>query len=237
MKKTDWKTEPLVGKLDITGVLAIGGIVGPFVLIIADFTAAFSQRGYDFVRDSISSLALVSMGWIQTIGFLAIGLLIELFAAGLLISIPKKRGFGLGVSLLSFFGFGMLLMGAFRTDPSHAPHTAEGIIHIIASAMVFWLFPIAIALLAPSLKKAPQWRGLFLYTVITSMLSLVFAVGRLLLPSPLSWFGLYERLVVANAVIWVEVVAIRLLLLSLRRQKEANNNTPSGEPELTSTQN
>lgn len=102
MKRTDWKTEPLVGRLDITGILALGGIVGPFVLIIADFTAAFSQHGYNFVRDSISSLALASMGWIQTIGFLAIGLLIELFAAGLLINIRKRTGFGLGISLLSF---------------------------------------------------------------------------------------------------------------------------------------
>jgi fructose-specific phosphotransferase system IIC component len=107
MKKTDWKTEPFVGKLDITSILAIGGIIGPFILIIADVTTAFSQRGYSFVRDSISSLALTSMGWIQTIGFLAIGLLIELFAAGILISIPKRSGFSLGVSLLSFFDFGM----------------------------------------------------------------------------------------------------------------------------------
>ena len=128
-------------------------------------------------------------------------------------------------------------MGAFRTDPSNSPHTAEGIIHIIASAMVFWLFPIAISLLAPSLKKDPQWWGIFLHTVITSVLSLAFAIGRLLLPSPLSWFGLYERLVVANAVIWVEVVAIRLLLLSIRRQKEAKNTTRAGKPELTITQN
>jgi MFS family permease len=236
MKKTDWKTEPLVGKLDITGVLAIGGIVGPFVLIIADLTAAFSQHRYNFVRDSISSLALTSLGWIQTIGFLAIGLLIELFAGGLLISVRKRTGFGLGISLLSFFGFGMLLMGAFRTDPSNVPHTAEGIIHLIASAMVFWLFPIAISLLAPSLKKDPQWRGLFLYTIITSVLSLAFAIGRLLLPSPLSWFGLYERLVVANAVIWVEIIAIRLLFLSIRRQKEFKNATFAEKPELTVSQ-
>ena len=129
-------------KLDIISNLAIGGIIGSYILIIADFTAAFSQRGYSFVRDSISNLTLASMGWIQIIGFLAIGLFIELFVAGILITIPKRSGFSLGVSLLSFFGFGMLLMGAFRSDPSHVPYTTEGIIHLIASAMVFWLFPI-----------------------------------------------------------------------------------------------
>ena len=43
MKKTDWKTVFFVGKLDITSILAIGGIIGPFILIIADFTVSFSQ--------------------------------------------------------------------------------------------------------------------------------------------------------------------------------------------------
>jgi hypothetical protein len=37
----------------------------------------------------------------------------------------------------------------------------------------------------------------------------------------LSWFGLYERLTVANAIVWVEVSAVWLLLLSLQRRREA----------------
>jgi hypothetical protein len=40
----------------------------------------------------------------------------------------------------------------------------------------------------------------------------------------LSWFGLYERLTVANAIAWVEVSAVWLLLLSLRRRREAETN-------------
>lgn len=237
MNNNDWRSEPLLGTLDITGILALGGIVGPLVLIIADLSAAFSQTGYSFIRDSISSLALTHLGWIQTIGFLAIGLLIQFFAAGLLISIRKRRGFGFGISLLSFFGFGMLLMGAFRTDPAGVSHTTGGIIHLVAAGMVFWLFPLALSLLAPSLKKDPLWRRIFPYTVITGVLALAFAVGQILLPSPLSWFGLYERLIVANAIIWVEVVALRLLLFSVRRKKEAKHNFDSAETEAGITQN
>ena len=37
----------------------------------------------------------------------------------------------------------------------------------------------------------------------------------LLLVDQLSWLGLYERVLVANTVIWVEIMAIRLLRLSL----------------------
>jgi hypothetical protein len=216
-----WNPPRFLGALDVNGILALSGIVGPFVLIVADLAAAFSEPRYNFVRDSISSLALTSMGWIQTIGFLAIGLLIEIFAAGLFLNMRRRIGFGLSIGLLACFGFGMLLIGAFRTDPVGGLRTVDGIIHGAAAATVFWLFPVAILLLLPSLKSDPHWQKMFHYTVVTSGLALALAIGRLFLPAKLSWFGLYERVIVANAVIWVEVIAIRLLLLSLRRQREA----------------
>ena len=114
-----------LGRLDIHGILALAGIVGPLVLIALDLTAALAVPKYDLIRDSISSLALTSLGWIQTIGFLVIGLLIEIFTAGLFLNIKRRRGFDLGIFLMVLFGFGMLLIGAFRVDPVGAPATGE----------------------------------------------------------------------------------------------------------------
>ena len=221
MEHPRWGSQHILGALGVHGVLALAGVVGPFVLILADLIAAFSEPGYNFIRDSISSLALTPMGWIQTIGFLAIGLLVEIFAAGLFLNIRGRRGFGLSIGLLACFGFGLLLIGAFRMDPVGGLRTIEGTIHRAATVAVFWLFPIAISLLSPSLRNDPYWQEMFSYTIATSVLASALVVGRLFLPAQLSWFGLYERVLVANAVIWVEVVAVRLLLLSLRRQREA----------------
>jgi len=201
--------------------LALAGVVGPFVLIITDLTAALSEPGYDLIRDSISSLALTPMGWVQTIGFLAIGLLVEVFVAGLLFSIRGRWGFRISLSLLVCFGFGLLVIGAFRTDPAGATHTIEGTIHSVTATTVFWLFPIAILLLAPSLRNDPHWEDIFAYTVVASILALALMIGQVCLPAQLSWFGLYERILVTNTVIWVEVIAVRLLRLSLSREREA----------------
>jgi len=224
MKYPKWESQHVLGALDVHGILALAGVVGPFVLVLANLVAAVSEPKYNFIRDSISSLALTSMGWIQTIGFLAIGLLVEIFAAGLFLNIRGRRGFRLGISLLACFGFGLLLIGAFRTDPVGGLHTIEGTIHGAAAVAVFWLFAIAISLLLPSLRNDPHWQEMFPYTVVTSVLASALVVGRLFLPAQLSWFGLYERVLVANAVVWVEVVAVRLLLLSLRRQREAKQS-------------
>ena len=215
------RARSIPGPLNVRGILALAGVVGPFVLIFAELIAAFSEPGYDPIRDSISSLALTSMGWVQTIGFLAIGLLVEVFVAGLLFNIRRRWGFGLGLALLVCFGFGLLLIGAFRTDPVGAPHTIEGTIHSVTATTVFWLFPIAILLLAPSLRDDPYWEDTFVYTVVTGVLALALMIGQVCLPTQLSWFGLYERVLVANAVIWVEVIAVRLLLLSMSQERKA----------------
>lgn len=218
------KESPHIGKLDIHGILAVAGIVGPLVLIALDLSAALAVPKYDLIRDSISSLALTSLGWIQTIGFLVIGLLIEIFTAGLFLNIKRQRGFDFGIFLMVLFGFGMLLIGAFRTDAVGAPATVNGRIHLVGAYGILGLFPVAVALMLSSIRNDPQWNGIFRYSIITGVIALGLAVGRIFLPH-LSWFGLYERLTVANAIAWVEVSAIWLLRLSLRRQRETEQNS------------
>jgi hypothetical protein len=207
----------IIRLLNVYSLLALAGIVGPIVLGVADLAAGLSVPWYNPIRDSISSLALTPMGWLQTIGFLVIGLLVEVFAAGLLFSIRGGRVFKFGIAILAWFGFDLLLVGAFRTDMVGTPRTIEGTIHGAAATTVFWLFPIACLLIASSLRNSAYWKDLFVYTIVTSVLASVFMLVRLWLPLELSWFGLYERVLVYNVVIWLEVMAIRLLRLSILR--------------------
>jgi hypothetical protein len=145
------------------------------------------------------------------------GLLEVFFVAGLFFNIRRARGFHLGIGLLAFCGFGLMLIGAFRMDPTGASRTIEGIIHTIASYGLGLLFPIAILLLTPSLKSDPNWKNIFIYTLVAGVLALALVIG-LFLPDQTGWFGLYERIIVANVIIWVEVAAVQLLRLSLRRE-------------------
>lgn len=157
------------------------------------------------------------MGWVQTIGFLAIGLLVEVFTAGVFLGIRGARGFGFSIVLLVCFGFGLLLIGAFHTDVPGRPHTTDGMIHGAAANTVFWLLPVASLLIAPSLKKDSRWRPLFTYSITTAFFTLAWIfIYKVWLPAELSWFGLYERILVVAEVLWVEVMGIWLLRLSLR---------------------
>jgi hypothetical protein len=203
-------------RLDINSVPALVGIVGPIVVIVGDLAASLSIPGYSLVRDSVSSLALTGIGWLQSICFLVMALLLEIFVAGLFFNIRRARGFHAGIVLLAFEGFVLMLIAAFHMNHPGAPHI-DGTIHTIASYGLGLLFPIAILSLAPSLKSTPNWKNIFIYTLIAGILAFVLIIGAFL-PDQTSWFGLYERIIIGNALIWVEVVAVHLLRLLLRQE-------------------
>ena len=212
-------------RMNVHSLLALAGMAGPIVLGATDISAALSTPAYNLIRDSISSLALTSLGWVQTIGFLAIGLLIEIFTAGLLYNIRRARFFRLGITLLVLFGFALLLIGAFRTDPLGAERTIEGRIHGLAATTAFWIFPAAILAVSPSLRSDPSWKGLFRYTLIAGILAVALILTLGVLPDDTGWFGLLERLVVLNMIAWVEVAAFKLLLLSLKRGRSSGHKS------------
>jgi hypothetical protein len=201
--------------LNVRSVPALAGIVGPIAFLVGDVVASLTTTGYSFISDSISRLALTRIGWLQTIGFLALGLLMEVFVVGLLVSVRRARGLRPGIGLLLVCGFGILMIAAFRMDPSGVSRTIEGTIHSAAAYTLALLFPIALLVLTPSLRSDPNWRGISVYTLVAGLLALALTLGLLLLPSMAGWFGLYERIMVGNLTIWVAVAAVHLLRLSL----------------------
>jgi hypothetical membrane protein len=201
-------------RLNINSVPAIVGIVGPVIVIIGDLIASLSVPGYSPIRDSVSSFAWTSLGWLQTICFLAMGLLWEIFTAGLYFTIRRARGFHVGIVLFALCGFVLMLIAAFHMGHTGAPRI-DGTIHTIASYGLGLLFPIAILSLAPSLKNTPDWKNVFIYTIIAGVLAFALILGALFAEQR-GWFGLYERIIILNALVWVEVVAIHFLRMLMR---------------------
>jgi len=208
-------------RLNINSVPAIVGIVGPIVVIVGDLAASLSTPGYSPIRDSVSSLALTRIGWLQSICFLAMGLLLEIFVAGLFFNIHRARGFHAGIVLLALCGFVLMLIATFHMDHPGAPHI-DGTIHTISSYGLGLLFPIAILSLAPSFKRTPNWKGIFVYTLIAGILGFGLIVGAIF-GDQRGWFGLYERIIILNALVWVEVVAMHFLRLLLKREAKSQS--------------
>jgi hypothetical protein len=206
--------------LDLRIFLAGAGVLAPVIMIAADITLGLLNPGYSFLRSSISSLALTEFGWIQTLSFMATGLLMVLFVVGLFLGIEGIRGFRLGLGAMILFGFALLAVGAFHADLATSEPTFEGLVHGVAAKTVFWLFPVGVILIAPSLKKEPYWRPLFFYSLGAAVFAVGFMANSLRMPRDFAWFGLFERVLVADEIIWVLVMGIWLLRQSIRDRKE-----------------
>jgi len=216
------KADIMSRDLNVNSVPAIVGIVGPLVVVVGDLAASFSTPGYSLVRDTVSSLALTRIGWLQSICFLAMGLLLEIFIAGLFFNIRRARGFYAGIVLLALCGFVLMLIATFHMRAPGGPRTIDGTIHTIASYGLGLLFPIAILSFAPSLKTTPNWKNIFVYTMTGGIVAFGLIIGAFFV-EPTSWFGLYERIIILNALIWIEVAAIHYLRLLLRRQPQTQS--------------
>lgn len=226
---------PLFGWFKLHEFLAVAGIAGPLLLLGAEIVVLPSVGNYSPVRDSISSLAWGWLGWIESSTFLITGLLLETFAAVLLLGIRWSRGFKLGIFLLTCSGFGLILIGAFRADAPYFAPTISGQIHGIAANITFTLLPLAILLIAPSLKKDPYWRSMFVFSIAIAVFALIWiGIYRVWLPQQLSWFGLYERILAGFEIIWVEVMAFWLLRLFLI--SEQYPCVQASEPQMLSKQ-
>jgi chromate transport protein ChrA len=145
------------------------------------------------------------------------GLLLEIFVAGLFFNIRRARGFLAGIVLLALCGFVLMLIATFHMDAPGALRTIDGTIHAIASYGLGLLFPIAILLLAPSFRSTPNWKNIFIYTLVAGILAFGLIIAAFFTEQT-GWFGLYERIIILNALVWVEVVAVHLLRVLLRRE-------------------
>ena len=211
-KHTESKEDSLIRKLGLAGIL------GPAIFLLCSTIPATLQPGYNAIKNTISSLVWTPYGWMQTLGFCALGLLLMVFSTGLYKGIEKRCGLKAGATALFLVGAGVLLVGVFPTNPGLDP-TLHGSIHHLAARLVGILFPIAIFSLVFSMKSDRRWKALAVYTVVSGVFvtALIFVWICLAVTGLMnSWVGLYERVFMAIAMTWLVAISIRLIMLSYR---------------------
>jgi hypothetical protein len=193
------------------------GLAMPIVSWGLSLVIIAAWPGYDPVSQSISLLANAPLGWLQTLAFVAGGLLGLAWAAGLssvLGASPRQRALVLGLLLLQAaisFGFALL-----PTDPEGVPRTTVGALHLLDFYLYSVTMPLTLLALGLVMRRDPRWRSVARPSLAAAGLVLV---ATLLVPAtvdgPLSpWLGLLERLYVAIPSLWqigVSLVALRLL--------------------------
>lgn len=171
--------------LSLTRILLLcGAIAGPlFILtvLIQDYT----RPGFNPRIHQLSLLSLGEWGWVQIVNFVLAGVLNLLYAAGLWRRLHSGRGGTWGPILIGIYGFGLVVVGIFRTDPSNGfppgviaatGPSWHGAIHALGALFTFLALAAAIAVFVRYFLAHKEYGWAF-YCLTSAILILVIFFG------------------------------------------------------------
>lgn len=114
------------------------GIIGPLLFFLVFTLDGAFTPGYSPTRDAVSYLALGKHGWIQTLNFAILGIVVILWAFAFF-RWWRSKASGTWIGAASLFlvisGFGFLLAASF---PAAQPPRPPGPLHTLAFETVFF---------------------------------------------------------------------------------------------------
>jgi hypothetical membrane protein len=208
-------------------VSAVCGLLAGPVLFVAMGAAVLAQPDeFSVVNHENSDLGAVTADspWLDNqLGSNLPGLLLLVFAIGLWRSLGSRRSARIGSVLVGVAGVGIFLSGFFRIDCRHIDRGCDpnSSWHAVAHNMTGGITVIGLVLapfvLARALKFIPEWRDLWILTLVFGVGTIAAAVlggaigdGVASLLGVLVWF------------IWITILAARMLRLSLATEPAAD---------------
>ena len=193
----------------------LAGIIGPILFILVVFIIDFIQPEHNPIYETVSELVRGSYGWVQTISFVSFGVLLMVFALRLYVAILPKTSSILGALFIGISGFSFLMLGAFPSEAGSLDSTTQLLLHNIAAGITGASFILGCFSLSLYFRTDPRWTKYWIYTAITSIACLFFALLWALTPLGLHAKGLDQLLMLVSGFIWLEVISIKLIRLCL----------------------
>lgn len=186
-------------------------IVGIVIYVALVAIAQLLPPHYSAIRDAESDLAVGKYGYVMTIAFVVRGILSASLLVALERVLPPLARSRWGLNLLGVWAVGAFLLAVFETDLDSKHHTLHGGIHLIVALIAFISVALAEVLLSRQFR-ATTWpeaskTALRLLSYLTALALIVFFVTFGLH----GVFGLFERIFLGSALLWMLVVAVQLI--------------------------
>jgi hypothetical membrane protein len=196
----------------------IAGALAALLFTVVYLVEGITRPGYSAWRQPVSDLSVGPGGEVQVVSFIICGLLFIGFASEL------KRASRWAAILVAIAGVGLVIAGVFVTDPirgyppgsTDRASTAHGIVHLIASFLVFTALPIACFVLSRRFarSKRPGWA---MYSAASGLLMWIALAAFGVTNGHGGPAGVFERLAIGSGWLWIALVAVRLLMDERRK--------------------
>ncbi len=201
-------------------LLALAGIVGPILFVVGIWIFGLIRPGYDPVRQHISELGEVgsaNAGIFNIVVFLGLGLLMIAFSIGLQRGINGGKISRFAPVLIAASGLGWVGASFFSCDQACITVSTTGRLHDITAVVALFGMLIAPFAIRSQLNKDPRWESYRPFSLAMGTVALICTAlmfSTVVTPSLVPYRGLIQRLAFYPPLLWMEVMAIRLLRLS-----------------------
>ncbi len=192
-------------------LLGMAGIIGSLLFVIIMLTLDAIQPGDNPIVKTISELVYGSYGWLQTLAFIAFGILFLAFVVRLYSMTRRKIGSITGASFFSVTGISFFLVAAYPAQTGGLEMTFQGLMHNSFAGLISASFIIGCIAFAFHFRRDPHWRGYWPYTILTVVLCLAFALLWAVIPPEWQLRGLSERLLLISGFAWVSFVSLKMV--------------------------
>lgn len=193
---------------------AVCGIVAPPLMVTLWTAASILRPGYDQLTQKGSELGTGPNSIVMNLNFAITGILIVVFALGLMRSTSGTRMSRIGITLLLVAGVCEAIVAGFPCDPGCLATTGSFSqnLHLGIALVFFSSIAIAPLLTGIGVRGDPFWKPYGSYSEVSGtasvVISVAFSLGAL---SSFQFSGLLERVFLAVPFLWIEFMAIHTL--------------------------
>jgi hypothetical membrane protein len=190
-----------------TRLLALGGVIGPLMFVVAFTIAGFLRPGYSPLHQAVSDLGVGSLAWLLNVPVIVMGVLLIACSAAIL----RTLGPALGdpwrwvcSGLLALPGLGFAWAGIFTEAPATVTlHWVVGMPLIAIGSVAGFLIT------GIRMRRLDSWRGIGTYSIAASLTSLAL-ITIMFATWTLGIGGLTERVFFLEIMAWYVIVGWRL---------------------------
>ncbi len=209
-----WNRNNLTSSDRKRGILAIGSILGPVILIFTVMVLGFIRPDYSHSMQLMSELGEVGApnAVFMNLATAILGISILTFALGLY-NIARGTSGKIGSIITLVGGICMIGGGIFPCDPGCEPVSFIGNLHETLSLIGFSAVIFAPLAISQEFTHSELWRRYRMYSLMTGVLTALLVPVFLSETLPL-WNGAIQRLMLGILLLWMEVISIKLLRIS-----------------------
>lgn len=201
-----------------SGMSGLIALAGPVLFVLATATLESINIGYDRIQDEISALVWGQQGWCQTGVFYFMAIALVCLAWRLYQLNARKRTIKFGSVLLALTGMAFLVIAIFPTRAPGEAMSTLAMVHTQAARLLCIFFPIACLLFGIALRRHPVLNKAAEYSLIAGAIGLVLVIaGAFITMEEAPLIGILERLMLANGIMWIEIMGITILTTKRNR--------------------